>query len=140
LHSLISDNRGKGDGRPYLDAPGRPASETEGQGELEIRGEVFTNVPRLPSTTYVSRPRLETEVFEAFTDDRHPIVTLKGRGGIGKTSLTLAVVSKIADIGRFSVIVWFSARLDSGAKRNAVKRSGFERPFQARQSRLGMAS
>ena len=30
--------------------------------------------------------------------------------------------------------------LDSGAKRNAVKRSGFERPFQARQSRLGMAS
>jgi len=30
--------------------------------------------------------------------------------------------------------------LDSGAKRNAVKRSGFERPFQARQARLGMAS
>jgi hypothetical protein len=31
-------------------------------------------------------------------------------------------------------------RLDSGAKRNGVKRSGFERPFQARQSRLGLAS
>jgi deoxyribodipyrimidine photo-lyase len=30
--------------------------------------------------------------------------------------------------------------LDSGAKRNGVKRSGFECPFQARQSRLGMAS
>ena len=30
--------------------------------------------------------------------------------------------------------------LDSGAKRNEVKRSGFERPFQARQARLGMAS
>ena len=30
--------------------------------------------------------------------------------------------------------------LNSGAKRNAVKRSGFERPFQARQVRLGMAS
>ena len=30
--------------------------------------------------------------------------------------------------------------LDSGAKRNGVKRSGFERPFQARQVRLGMAS
>ena len=29
---------------------------------------------------------------------------------------------------------------DSGAKRNAVKRSGFERLFQARQVRLGMAS
>jgi adenylate cyclase len=32
------------------------------------------------------------------------------------------------------------AGLDSVAKRNAFKRSGFERPFQARQSRLGMAS
>jgi hypothetical protein len=30
--------------------------------------------------------------------------------------------------------------LDSGAKRNVLKRSGFECPFQARQSRLGMAS
>jgi hypothetical protein len=30
--------------------------------------------------------------------------------------------------------------LDSGAKRNTLRRSGFERPFQARQSRLGMAS
>ena len=32
------------------------------------------------------------------------------------------------------------AILDSGAKRNGFKRSGFERPFQARQSRLGRAS
>jgi hypothetical protein len=30
--------------------------------------------------------------------------------------------------------------LDSGAKRNVLKRSGFERPFQARQSRPGRAS
>ena len=30
--------------------------------------------------------------------------------------------------------------LDSGAKRNELKRSGFERLFQARQARLGMAS
>ena len=124
LHSLISDNRGKGDGRPYLNAPsGRPSSETEGLGELEVQGQVFTNVPRLPSTTYVSRPHLEADVFEALTDDRHPIVTLKGRGGIGKTSLTLAVIGKISQIDRFSVIVWFSARdidlLISGAK--AVK-------------------
>jgi hypothetical protein len=33
-----------------------------------------------------------------------------------------------------------SGSLDSGAKRNVLKRSGFECPFQARQSRLGMAS
>ena len=30
--------------------------------------------------------------------------------------------------------------LDSGAKRNGVRRSGFARPFQARQARLAMAS
>jgi hypothetical protein len=30
--------------------------------------------------------------------------------------------------------------LDSGAKRNALKKSGFGRLFQARQARLGMAS
>ena len=30
--------------------------------------------------------------------------------------------------------------LDSGAKRNVLKRSGFECPFQARQPRLGIAS
>ena len=32
-----------------------------------------------------------------------------------------------------------STALDSGAKRNEVKRSGFEHPFQARQTRLGTA-
>jgi type IV secretory pathway TrbD component len=36
--------------------------------------------------------------------------------------------------------LWIVGALDSGAKRNVLKRSGFERPFQARQSRLGMAS
>ena len=30
--------------------------------------------------------------------------------------------------------------LDSGAKRNEVKRSGFAHPFQVRQARLGKAS
>jgi quercetin 2,3-dioxygenase len=34
----------------------------------------------------------------------------------------------------------YRSGLDSGAKRNGLKRSGFERPFQVRQSRLGRAS
>jgi len=63
------------------------------------------------------------------------------------TSVT-ALMLLIA-IGGFAGVVMFrlsnrlnvlSASLDSGAKRNALKRSRFERPFQARQSRLGMAS
>ena len=41
--------------------------------------------------------------------------------------------------GELSSPFW-TGSLDSGAKRNVLKRSGFERPFQARQSRLGRAS
>jgi hypothetical protein len=43
-------------------------------------------------------------------NDRHPIATLVGRGGIGKTSLTLSVLHDLALTGRYQVIVWFSAR------------------------------
>jgi hypothetical protein len=45
--------------------------------------------------------------------------------------------------GGLEYLLYFGVKrgaLDSGAKRNAVKRSGFEHPFQARQARLEMAS
>jgi hypothetical protein len=120
LHSLITDNRQKGDGTPYLaPASERPGSETEGLGVLEVFGEVFANLPAA-ATGYVRRPELEREVTEALTNDRHPIVTLVGRGGIGKTSVALNVLKNVAATSRFSVMVWFSARdidlLPSGAK------------------------
>jgi hypothetical protein len=53
-----------------------------------------------------------------------------------KQWLALAVGVRLMEHG-FELV---AGRLDSGAKRNEVKRSGFGRPFQARQSRLGMAS
>lgn len=110
LHSLITDNRLTGDASPYLPVAGnRPVSETEGKSELDVVGNVFTNLPAVP-TGYVSRPRLEAEVREALTNDRHPVVTLVGRGGIGKTSLALAVLHEITRAARYEVIVWFSAR------------------------------
>lgn len=120
LHSLITDNRLRGDATPYIaPATERPASETEGQGTLEPLGNVFTNLP-LQTPGYVSRPRLEEEIRSAFLNDRHPVVTLVGRGGIGKTSAALTVLHEITKIDRFDIIVWFSARdIDltiSGAK------------------------
>ncbi len=110
LHSPITDNRREGDASPYLAwAAGRPASETQGKDELDVVGEVFTNMPAAPAD-YVSRDGLEAEVQNALMNDRHPVVTLVGRGGIGKTSLALATLRKIASTQRYGVIIWFSAR------------------------------
>ena len=110
LHSPITDDRRPGDAHPYLEPPSdRPPSETEGLGELDIIGNVFANLPAAP-IGYVRRPQLEKEVKDEFTNNRHPIVTLVGRGGIGKTSLALAVLHEITNLDRYKVIVWFSAR------------------------------
>ena len=120
LHSLITDNRLRGDASLYMaPATERPASETEGRGTLEPLENIFTNLPA-QAPGYVRRPALEDEISRAFLNDRHPIVTLVGRGGIGKTSAALTVLHEIAAKDRFDVVVWFSARdIDltvSGAK------------------------
>lgn len=110
LHSVITDSRLSGNAQPYLAvANNRPPSETEGQRELDVVGNVFTNLPTVPSG-YVRRPRLEAEASKIISNDRHPIVTLVGRGGIGKTSLVLAVLHEITSTTRYQAIVWFSAR------------------------------
>ncbi len=120
LHSLISDDRRRHSASRYNDSPtSQPRSETEGLAELITIGNAFTNMP--PSIpTYIQRPKLQGEIKEALTNDRHPIITLVGRGGIGKTSLTLQVLHEVAYESRFELISWFSARdvdlIDSGAK------------------------
>lgn len=86
-----------------------PASETQGRGELEALGRCFSNIPAL-QLDYVRRDTLESELFIRLENDRHPVVTLLGRGGIGKTSLALAVAHRVASEGRFEAIIWFSAR------------------------------
>ncbi|WP_211261078.1 hypothetical protein, partial [Gluconobacter oxydans] len=99
LHSLITDNRMRIDASPYLlPATERPPSETEGNGTLEALGNILTNLP--PQTSgYVRRPHLEEEVRSAFINDRHPIITLVGRGGIGKTSVALSVLHSLSELG-----------------------------------------
>ena len=110
LLSLITDTKCRGDATPFLKvAAERPPSETEGGISLDVVGNVFTNLPAVPPD-YVRRPRLEAEVEAALTNDRHPIVTLVGRGGIGKTALTLKTLHHIAESERFAAIMWFSAR------------------------------
>jgi len=111
------------DADPYSKPPGPlPVSETQGLGSLEIQGQCFLNLPPA-RPEYITREVLEGQLISSLRDDRHPIVTLHGRGGIGKTSLALAALHHLKEENRFYVILWFSARdidlLAGGAK--AVK-------------------
>jgi hypothetical protein len=110
LHSLITDNRRREPNHRYL-APATelPKSETQGRHELQFVGEVLSNLPALPMG-YVERTRLEELVRSHLENDRHQIVTLVGRGGIGKTSLALKVLHELLPSKRYNIVVWFSAR------------------------------
>jgi hypothetical protein len=110
LLSYITGSVIEGDATPYM-APATElaASETQGIGLLDIQGKCFGNLPP-PPNGYISRHGLESELEEKLLDDRHPVLTLVGRGGIGKTSLALSVLHKITETGRFGAILWFSSR------------------------------
>ncbi|MBW4444355.1 MAG: hypothetical protein KME10_24680 [Plectolyngbya sp. WJT66-NPBG17] len=109
--SYITGNKSDGDASPYMNPVTKlPNSDTQGLGELDIQGESFGNLPSMPDG-YVQRQNLENEVLEKIINlDRYPIITLVGRGGIGKTSLALQVLYQVAARGLFDAIVWFSAR------------------------------
>ena len=127
--SYLTNERTNKPSSPYLQpAEELPTSETEGLGHLNTRGSTFTNVPG-PIANYVPRIQLEKELNEQLRElERHPIITLTGRGGIGKTSTALEVITNIMDSDNcpYDVVVWFSARdvdlLPSGPK--AVKPQG----------------
>ncbi len=60
--------------------------------------------------TYVTRNQLEQELRDLLVDERHPVISLVGRGGIGKTSLALKVLRDLCEEGKFKIVFWFSAR------------------------------
>jgi hypothetical protein len=109
--SYISGTRKELDATKYL-APATPLppSTTEGLKSLDVIGRCFANLPPRPRE-YVCRDELETDLGAVLTNDRHPVVALVGRGGIGKTCLALEVLYRVAQsTDRFVGIVWFSAR------------------------------
>lgn len=108
--SYYTDDRIDGDSSAFLSPPGSlPPSETEGHGELIPQGKCFSNVPDA-LRDYVPRPALEAELDALLMDEKRPIVTLVGRGGIGKTSLAVQVIRTFHEKSRYDAIVWFSAR------------------------------
>jgi hypothetical protein len=101
----------EGDATPYLEAPTQlPPSETQGLGVLDLQGKAFSNLPPRP-LQYIRRQELEKELRDVLSfRERHQVVTVFGRGGIGKTSLALTVLGEIAQSGDYAALLWFSAR------------------------------
>lgn len=87
-----------------------PKSETNGLEKLELINETFTNLPII-KRQYVDRVVIEDKLYNALLDPkRWPIISLRGRGGIGKTSTALAVLKKVIDESIYDAIIWFSSR------------------------------
>ncbi|MXY52587.1 MAG: hypothetical protein F4Y86_08705 [Gammaproteobacteria bacterium] len=119
--SYITDDTTRVDGAAWMTPPtSLPPSETEGQSDLGVVGGVLTNLPP-KARGHVPRDFLEERLAEELRIvDRHPIVSLTGAGGIGKTTIAIAAIDKIANEERppYDVVVWTSARdidlLESG--------------------------
>lgn len=96
----------------FIDPPvSLPESETHGLPGLDIQGNLFGNLPPMPAD-YVSRSTLEEELRELLVDLPYNVLTLHGRGGVGKTRLALHVIHSLSLLERppFEHVVWFSAR------------------------------
>ena len=121
--SYVSNDTERQDGSFWLSPPDRlPQSETEGDLILDIKGNVFTNMPTLASN-HITRVKIEDALnTELHKTDRHPIISLTGPGGIGKTTTAIAVVEDISQEQEcpYNVVLWISARdidlLESGPK------------------------
>ena len=120
--SLITGERNWDSATDYHEYSGNlPLSETSAEKDLYPIGECLTNLPNNAAAHLVPRFELEKELTKVLLGDRHPLVTLKGRGGIGKTTTALQILPQIAKQGDFDLMLWFSARdldlLPGGPKR-----------------------
>ena len=111
LLSYLTSNTKFQDANSYL-APvtDLPPSETQGLASVTEQSETILNVPP-KQRGYIPRQAPEESLYREIVDDnQHRIITLFGRGGIGKTWLTLEVLDRIAKEADFTAILWFSAR------------------------------
>jgi tetratricopeptide (TPR) repeat protein len=121
--SYITDTTESKDGTAWSEPPGRlQRSVTEGGALLDQVGNTFGNVPPMP-VGHVPRLSLESRVEEELLKaDRHPIISLTGPGGIGKTTIAIAAIRALCEAAHppYEVILWLSARdidlLESGPK------------------------
>ena len=112
LLSYITNSRTRADATSYsTPVTPLPPSHTQGTPTLDAINGCWTNLP--PQVRgYIERKQLEEKLIEQLYLDRHPIITLTGPGGIGKTSLTLSVLHRLIRMSKqpFSTVLWLSAR------------------------------
>ena len=121
--SYVTNEVNRKNGAQWSDPPARlPLSETEGSTALEPLGNCFSNAPPQPIDC-IQRHDLETSLYDELLDsEKHPIVSLTGPGGIGKTTIAITAIQKVAhrQSPPYEVILWISSRdidlLESGPK------------------------
>lgn len=87
-----------------------PKSHTEGIGILDVQGESFGNLPPKPYI-YINRDAIENEINNQLRNFyMSPIITLLGKGGIGKTTTALNCLHELAKEEHFQFVLWFSSR------------------------------
>jgi tetratricopeptide (TPR) repeat protein len=87
-----------------------PKSHTEGIGTLDVQGESFGNLPPKP-TIYINRESIEDEINSQLRNlYMSPIITLLGKGGIGKTTTALNCLHELSKEDHFQLVLWFSSR------------------------------
>ena len=120
LISYITGQKRYVENSSFTEPPSRlPKSDSSSKSELDVIGNCFTNLPGNEGL-YIRRESLESELKNIILDDRHPVVTLVGKGGIGKTTTALHVLPEICNKNRFDIIIWFSAR-DIDLKSEGIK-------------------
>jgi hypothetical protein len=118
-HAIAAATPGQGTRRIALPQYGLlqplPQSETHGADVLIAeKGRVLNTLPMEHRFQYVHRPTLEDELRRYIDDPgkRH-VINVRGRGGVGKTSLVLHVCHELASNPSdcpYDTIIWFSAR------------------------------
>lgn len=109
LSYLTGDVRKSDSAKYQVPIKARPRSETSAPSQLDIVGNVYSNMPPRREG-YIQRPKLQEELKGVLIDTRNPMVTLQGRGGVGKTSLALDVLHQLSESTQFESIIWMSAR------------------------------
>jgi len=102
-HTILLDSS-----QYYMPPTELPTSETHGKDAADTHGISTNTIHNLPNrqSGYVARDEPEQKLYkEIVKDDQHPIITLNGRGGIGKTWLTLEVLHRIAAEDEFNFIL-----------------------------------